>query len=249
MKTILKAILFSSAVFLGACDPDPSTNNPNPTESEKGYIKGVVKDTKGNPIQGASITIDNTMIYNSNLLSTTDSKGEYKVKLSGSFTWAAYAEFEKEYNGKKYKFDLHPETNEAFTSDGGIRNFQWKLKGEKPDDLGLYGAMIQLESEIGSPIFAEDVTFQLVPDGPLVDGSEGTSLTMKGGAPYSPSYFKLMDIPLGRYKVKATYEGRQLTLKNGITKEEGKELTLNFEREINLTGLWCQNCAIIEYQD
>jgi hypothetical protein len=243
--SLLKILLL---ITLAGCHPDDENDNPDPTENEKGYVQGVVKDTKGNPIQGASITIDNTLIYNSNLLSTTNSKGEYKVKLSGSFTWAAYAEFDKQYNGKKYTFDLDPENNEEFTSDGGVRNFQWKLKGEKPEGGGLYGSMIQLQSEFGSPILAEDVTFQLTPEGPLVDGSTGTTLTMKGGAPHSPAYFKLMDIPLGRYKVKATYEGQQLTLKNLITNEEGKELILNFEPEINLTGLWCQNCALIQYE-
>jgi hypothetical protein len=249
MKKRIFQTLFLIPLFIFiACHPDDNSENPSPQEEEKGYIKGIVKDTKGEAIKGADIVIDNTMIYNSNLLTTTDSKGQYKLKLSGSFTWAAYAEFDKEYNGKTYTFDLHPDNADEFTSDGGVRNFQWKLTGNKPGGTGLYGSMIELQSVFGSPILAEDVTFQLTPDGPLVDGSSGTTITMNGGAPHSPSYFKLMDIPLGRYKVKALYQNKLLTLKNLITNEKGNELTLNFEPEINLTGLWCENCALIEYE-
>jgi hypothetical protein len=235
-----------SIIILTAChkNDDKVDNGSN----EKGYVTGAVTDTKGNAIAGAEIVIDNTLIYNSNLVTTSDANGKYKVKLSGAFTWMAYATMHKSYNGKTYKFDLHSEKDEGFTSDGAVRNFSWKLSGSKPGSTATYGAMVQLESEIGSPIMAEDVDFILTPAGPLIDGSAGQSLTLRGGLPRSSTYFKLADIPLGRYTMKARYSGQYLTLVNTLTNETGKDLVLNFEPEINIAGGYCKNCAIVRYK-
>jgi hypothetical protein len=245
--SLLTLTLGAGITITMACskkDPDASGGS-----NEKGYVTGIVKDTKGAPIKGAEIVIDNTMIYNSNLITNSGENGAYKVKLSGAFTWRAYATMQKTYNGKTYSFDLHPEVDEAFTSDGGVRNFSWKLRGQKPhNSAGFYGCMIQLDNAFGSTIMADDVNFTLTPDGPLVDGSAGQTLTLTGGAPQSPGYFKLLDIPLGRYKIKASYNGQNLHLKNELTNETGTELTLNFEPNINLTGLYCNNCAAIQYE-
>ena len=215
----------------------------------KGYVTGTVTDTQGKPIAGAEVVIDNTMIYNSNLLTNSDAAGKYKVKLNGAFTWLASATFRKNYNGRNYKFHLQPDNTDGFTSDGAVRNFTWKLTGQRPESSSsFYGSWIQLQSAIGSDILAEDVDFILTPDGPLVDGSTGQAITKRGGAPQTYSYFKLMDIPLGRYKVKARHQGTYLTLKNLINNESGTEITLNFEPEIVLTGLVCDNCAVLEYK-
>lgn len=249
-KFASRVTLFLALTSLVACGEDDGEEGSTLAE-EKGYIKGVIIDPQGRPVQGADIVIDNTLIYNSNLLSKTDAAGTYRVQLSGNFTWKAYASFDKLYNGKTYTFDLHPENNEAFTSDGGIRNFQWKLMGQKAgtsSSPSYYGSTIQLRPAIGSPTLSENITFTLTPVGPLVDGSTGQTLNLKSGAPQTPGYLKLLDIPLGRYLVKATYQGRQLPLKNNITNATGTELTLDFEPEINRTGGWCENCASIEYE-
>lgn len=228
---------------LTACHKDDDDGNN--TGDENGYVTGVVTDTKGQPISGAEVVVDNTLIYNSNLLTVSDANGKYKVKLSGSFTWMAYATMTKSYNGKTYKYDLYPEKNEGFTSDGAVRNFSWKIAGNKPGSTGTYGATIQLQSAIGSPIMAEDVDFTLTPDGPLIDGTTGQTLTLRGGPPRSTGYFKLIDIPLGRYKVKAKYNGQFLKLLNTTTNQSGIEVVLNFEPEISGH---CNNCAVIQYE-
>ncbi|WP_127130644.1 carboxypeptidase-like regulatory domain-containing protein [Pseudoflavitalea rhizosphaerae] len=232
-------------LILACSNKDSDESN----SGNKGYVTGAITDTQGKPIAGAEVVIDNTMIYNSNLLANSDAAGKYKVKLNGHFTWSASATFSKNYNGKNYKFHLQPDNNDGFTSDGAVRNFSWKLTGQRPEsNTSFYGSWIQLQSEIGSDILAENVDFILTPDGPLVDGSTGQTITKRGGAPQTYSYFKLMDIPLGRYKVKARYQGNYLTLKNLINNESGTEITLNFEPEIVLTGLVCDNCAVIEYK-
>lgn len=226
-----------------------SNKDSGDDSGNKGYVTGAITDTQGKPIAGAEVVIDNTMIYNSNLLTNSDAEGKYKVKLNGHFTWAAYATFKKKYNGKNYKFHLHPDDENSFTSDGAVRNFSWKLTGQRPEsNTSFYGSWIQLQAAFGSDVLAENVDFILTPDGPLVDGSTGQAITKRGGAPQTYSYFKLMDIPLGRYKVKARYNGAYLTLKNLINNESGTEITLNFEPEIVLTGLVCDNCAVLEYK-
>jgi hypothetical protein len=233
-----------SIIILAACHKNDA--NADSGSNEKGYVTGVVTDTKGNAIAGAEIVIDNTLIYNSNLLTVTDANGKYKVKLSGSFTWMAYATMNKSYNGKTYNYDLHPEKDEGFTSDGAVRNFSWKIAGNKPGSTGTYGAMIQLQSAFGSPIMAEDVDFILTPSGPLIDGSTGQTLTLRSGPPRSSTYFQLADIPLGRYTMKAKYNGQNLQLLNTITNEKGTELTINFEPQA--PGGYCRNCTIIQYE-
>lgn len=243
---VVPFLILAGLFLLLACSKSDKSGNDG--EAEKGYVTGSVTDTKGNPLPGAALVIDNTLIYNSNLLTTSNNEGKYKVKLSGAFTWVATASFEKNYNGKKYTFKLHPETDEAFTSDGGVRNFSWKLSGQRPESASaFYGAYIQLQSTIGSVILAEDVDFTLTPSGPLVDGSNGVAITKRGGAPRTDAYFKLMDIPLGRYILTARYQGQDLQLKNLMTNESGKTLTLNFEPRIDLAGAYCSNCALIEY--
>lgn len=243
---VVPALVLSGIILLLACSKSNKSEN---NEEEKGYVTGTVTDTQGKPLAGAALVIDNTLIYNSNLLTTSNSEGKYKVKLSGAFTWLATASFEKTYNGKKYTFKLHPESNEAFTSDGAVRNFSWKLSGQRPESgSAFYGAYIQLQSPIGSPILAEDVDFTLTPSGPLADGSTGAAISKRGGAPRTDAYFKLVDIPLGRYIVTARYQGQDLQLKNLMTNERSKTLTLNFEPRIDLAGAYCSNCAILEFE-
>ncbi|MBO9636516.1 MAG: carboxypeptidase regulatory-like domain-containing protein, partial [Chitinophagaceae bacterium] len=183
---VLSACIAGSLLLILACSNKETDDGP-----EKGYATGTVTDTQGKPIAGAEVVIDNTMIYNSNLLTNSDAQGRYKVKLNGNFTWAASASFKKNYNGKKYQFQLASDNDNGFTSDGAVRNFSWKLTGQRPESSSsFYGSWIQLQSSFGSTIPAEEVDFILSPDGPLVDGSTGQAITKRGGAPQTYSYYK-----------------------------------------------------------
>lgn len=218
------------------------------SDKSGGQLTGKVTDTQGKPIAGAEIIADNTVIYNSNVLGNSNNDGNFSLKLFGNFTWMAHAQISKTYNNKKYTFRLHPDNAEAFTSGGAVRNFSWKLRGPSYEGTNMfYGSMIQLQNVIGDYTLAEEVDFTLTPVGTLVDGSTGQTITMRGGEPRTDAYYKLMDIPLGRYKLTAKHEGRVLQLMNYITNQTGTELTLDFEPAINVPGTVCNNCAIIEY--
>lgn len=170
---------------------------------ETGYVKGKITDTQGRPLKNVEILIDNTIIYNSYLQSTSDANGNYRIKLTTG-AWMAYAIMSKTFNGKTYNLYLDPETVSGFGIEGGIRNFQWKLTGSKRGNLtGTYGGSILLNRAIGSTLFdSENIEYTLTPVGNLIDGSNGEVLVLHEDA----NYPKLADVPIGRYTITAVYK-------------------------------------------
>lgn len=209
---IKNIILLSLAALLSltacSCKKDPE-------KAENGYATGKVTDTQGNPIAGVEVAIENTLTgYHSSANGVTDSKGFYKIKVSNVGTFHASAYLTKEFNGKQYKLALHSEDNDPFGNEGAVRNFQWKLSGQKPVITeGYYGATIEIHNEPGYYIDQEDIIFTLTPAGKLIDGSTGSILTLRSGQPQTPEYGYVVDIPLGKYTVSATYNGTPLKLK------------------------------------
>ncbi|HYC28833.1 MAG TPA: carboxypeptidase-like regulatory domain-containing protein [Chitinophagaceae bacterium] len=202
----LLAMLFLTA----SCKKDSKneeTGGGDPGTVTKGYVKGKVTDTQGQPVKGVSIIIDNTLIPNSNLVGVTGDDGTYSIRLT-NFTWQAYAEKNISYNGQTYKIHFHPDNNDGFNQEGAIRNFQWKLTGEKPDQLGYYGGTIMIDKHILSEVYdSENIEFTLTPNGPLIDGSAGQVIKARMGQPATATYGKLVDIPIGRYTMTASYQG------------------------------------------
>ncbi len=88
-KTIWACAAGFVLLMLACSNKDGDEGN----SGHKGYVTGNITDTQGKPIAGAEVVIDNTMIYNSNLLTNSDAAGKYKVKLNGHFTWSASATF------------------------------------------------------------------------------------------------------------------------------------------------------------
>jgi hypothetical protein len=210
---------------------------------EKGFVKGTVTDAAGNPLAGVKIIVDHGIFYNSNLSATTDAGGNYRIKLpTGS--WYAFAQMRKTYNGRTYEFYLEPDSYEGFGGEGAVRNFVWKLAGEKQEPLaaGFFGGLLTIDKAVGGEIIeAEEIEFTLKPAGKLIDGSEGKTLTVR-----SRDGYKLEDIPIGRYDVSARYRGRAVGLRNWNTDEEYvKTLQIDFEPKI---AAQCDNCVKLEYK-
>jgi hypothetical protein len=220
-------------------------------EPEKGYATGKVTNADGTPFAGVKIVVDNTMIYNSYVATTTDAKGLYKVKLPSVGTFLTTAFIEKTYNGKKYKLDFHPDNIDEFSIDGAVRNFSFKLTGRRADGLGYYGGTINIDKDITSQIYdSENIEFTLVPVGTLIDGSQGQTLKLKHGAPNTENYGKLVDVPIGRYNVSAEYISgttrKILKLQNRVTNGPfSNTLQIDFEPEIT----WGFNIAVIGYKE
>jgi hypothetical protein len=221
--------------------------------AEIGYVSGRVVDTQGKPIRGAEVVIDNTMIYNSSLVVSTDANGNYKVKLPKVGTFAASASIKRQFNGKVYTLSLHPDNDEILSVDGGVRNFEWKLTGAMGSQMqGHYGGSVSVNKYILSGIYdSENIEFTLVPKGTLIDGSTGKTLIMKHGKPHTLDYGYLRDIPLGRYQITAKYKGngQSLPLKIGGQFDEYNEFQTSYQLDFEPETIWGDNLAIIQYSE
>ena len=132
----------------------------------------------------------------------TGKDGTYRVEVTKG-SWHVTATISRDYNGHKYRIDLHPKAAEDFGgADGGVRDFVWALTGDRPDGLGGYGEKVVAYAPLGDFTFEpRDVELTLTPAGPLVNGSKGRALT--GKLVHTPDGDAVKDVPLGRYTITA----------------------------------------------
>jgi hypothetical protein len=219
---------------------------------EKGALVGRITDMQGNPLPNILVYAGQSPYASTGQMGTSNANGRYKVPLrTGS--WRAYAFLEREYNGRTYKIDLYPDTYDAFDGDGAVRNFQWRLTGEKPSGPGTcYGGSVQLAFDPGGghdDIHNVDVT--LTPVGPLIDGSAGQPLTRRSpDDPRGQYYSYLTDVPIGRYQVTARYRptGKALKVRNmdDFSLPYQDALTMDFWGNNSPRG--CTNCMAVQFE-
>ncbi|MGI5493613.1 carboxypeptidase-like regulatory domain-containing protein [Microtetraspora malaysiensis] len=185
---------------------------------EPGVLKGRVVDANGRPIQGALIVADNQMVYNSNLMAPTDADGYYRIQTPGPFTFHATGQVTRQMNGQEFATDLMPDDDNPFAGpSGAIRNFTLKLDGKKPGGQGHVGGMVIFYLNSTDPndpdsfLQDEGVTLTLRPEGPLLDGSAGETITRKAERGGDGS--GLYGVPIARYRISADYQGRPLRVK------------------------------------
>lgn len=196
----------------GSSNGDENNGGDN-TPGAAFVASGSVVDTQGKPLPNVEIVVDNQVLSDSYETGTTDDNGRYRIELpSTAATWHVSATHSVEYHGRTYSFPLHPNDDSAFAGNtGGVRNFEWKLSGKRPDN-GFYGAFVVGYTEPGDFSFdVRDVELTLVPDGPLVDGSRGETVSGKFVSTGDGDAVK--DIPLGRYAISAKIEGTPLGIR------------------------------------
>ena len=199
-KNITAPALLAALILatLSACNADRG----DASRPESGYATGTVVDTRGDPIAGAKILLDNTVFHASYINGSTADDGTYRLKVQPG-AWRAYASIKRDYNGRTYALELHPDSVDSFDDGGAVRNFTWTLEGRKPDsEWGYYGGLVKVFNETGF-YEMENVEITLAPDGPLIDGSEGSTLVLRSGDNYWRQLAYLEDIPIGRYAVTA----------------------------------------------
>jgi hypothetical protein len=135
-------------------------------------MSGVVRNSAGEPLEGAGVFAGHTVYYNTNALGVTDAQGRYRVSVrEPAGSWHAGAQIKRSYNGQSYTFDLQPDNTEPFQgSQGAIRNFNWRLTGDRPGG-GKYGATLTVYADFFDPElldWLEDIELTLTPSGPLV---------------------------------------------------------------------------------
>lgn len=239
MATIFKSQMMLIGMILLSY-VTPSCSNENDETTTEGYLTGTIKNQSGEPLNGVKVIVDHSIFFNSNITSTTDKDGKYQIKIpTGS--WFAFAQHRVEYNGEIYSFYLHPDNTSGFGAEGGVRNFQWKLTGKMPQPLsGNYGGLVTIDHFPGIFIDDSKIDFNFTPVGPLIDGSTGDVLHLR-----TNDGSNINDIPIGRYRVTATYEGKPLKFRRWNSDETFVEsYLLNFEPQIPAQ---CDNCAKLEY--
>lgn len=208
-------VIIASIVLMAACSKESTAGSQN--ETMPGVVKGWVVDTRGKGIANAKVVIEHTVLYGKYVYATTDANGYYKTTVPDG-SWHAKVQIQRSLLDKTYNFELTADINDAFAgSTGAVRNFSWKLSGAKPNGSGFYGSYIAVYNEPGADVNMADVEVTLIPEGPLVDGSMGSTIVKKltdiGGGQDG-----ICDVPIGIYNIKArntaTGQPFQIRLRN-----------------------------------
>lgn len=211
MIEMRKSLALLAALMLPGLPACSGHGASDGAEAEHGYATGKVVDARGAPVAGAKILLDNSVFYASYIRGSSGEDGRYRIRVQPG-AWTAHASLQREYNGKTYTLELHPDQVDSFDETGAVRNFSWKLEGRTPGDpYGYYGGFIQLSPDIGFDGDLDDVELTLVPSGPLIDGSEGKTLRLRRGDHYWVDRHQVEDVPIGRYLVTAQLRDGQAT--------------------------------------
>ncbi|WP_022802339.1 carboxypeptidase-like regulatory domain-containing protein [Deinococcus ficus] len=208
------------------------------TPAQKGFITGTVVNEKGQPLPGVEIDVDNTLSYDSSLVTYTDAQGRYKVDVRKlPFTFQVYAKLKIKYGNTAVKVELVPNNPDAVAGvAGGVRDFVLKPKPVTSEDPYGNLACVFVERGIGEyDVDTAQVQVTLTPVGKLADGSAGTARTFKllpsGSGPVIPN------IMWGTYKVTATLNGKPLEIRRRTspnTFQWSTSFTGGFVRDYNI---------------
>ena len=226
MKKVMLVVvtLFLMSSSFTACKKEvKQTDQP---QGQSGIVTGKVTDSRGNAIAGVKVVIEHTVLYASYVYATTDNNGNYKavVPAEPAGSWTAKAQVEKTAYGKHYTFDLVPENTDPITKEhGAVRNFTWKLTGQRAGTNGFYGAHVDLY-QFGTDVPMDKVKLVFTPFGgesTLIDGSHAVPL--ERNVEDVAGTFMAKDVPVGKYTVKAVYESKKLLLDNRHDEGEPEE--------------------------
>jgi Carboxypeptidase regulatory-like domain len=178
-------------------------------------VSGIVLDTKGKPLKGASVQLRIDFVYGQASV-TTDANGRYLFKDLLKGTYRAEASIEKKYATTTVCQRLampNPNDYDSFSVSQGVeRNFRWQLTGRVGREQSYFGATILIYNITSDPFddTSSAVEFTLTPTANLFDGSKAEVIVKQAPLEYPSSDDGLYDLPLGMYKLKAV-----LIAKNG----------------------------------
>lgn len=220
-------MLFLCSNFLEACSKkDIDKDIPGGPGTKKGIVSGVVTDAKNLPLKDARVTVEHTVWYNSYLFASSDMEGKYQASLPDdpAGDWTATAQLIKTAYGQTYKFDLEPDKTDAFNkASGAVRNFTWKLSGQRRGNTGYYGAHVDLYP-FGADVDMAKVKLSFTPfpgETTLIDGTPAASFERP--VEEVAGTFMVKDVPIGKYTIKAVYAGKKLLLNNRHMDDSNEE--------------------------
>lgn len=230
LKTTLLVLVLLMALLLSGCAGGGSSDNsggssqptavPPTARPQANVISGMAVDTQGTPLQGVDIFINGITaagdtghydVY-------TDASGMYSVMVAPG-NYYVYAFSTVTYENARWSLPLDPTdgSNQMVDPSNGItKDFLWKLSGQVPGGDGthytdFYGAATTLNLSVLSSVPAGSTfAFTLTPNGSLIDGSQGQTITIQrtveqintpyGGVPLDQTGY-LEDIPIGDYTI------------------------------------------------
>ena len=261
---------------LGPGAPSDGPSKPSLVEPEPDgpMVFGHVRTADGRPVVGAEISVVGTLDQNGEYVAykpVTDAQGRYQASvLPGDFSLSGA--YTTDYLGQRYTFGLAPETgtgDETFPiRDTALeQNFIWKISGRRPgtegsgdlgtaffggrahflmaDVHGLHQQDTHFADEFGSGFEAK---VELIPDGPLIDGSTGTTYTSSHMVSMpNQAEWRDVDIPVGQYRVQVTVvraDGSTKVLdvvgvapdQTGLARRQPPPVYLTFEPEPSSVG-------------
>jgi len=222
----------------------PPAEQPTP-QPEIGVVTGVARDGRGQPIADALVEVK--MVFNPNVVTArTGADGGYVVRgLPPALSHQVKAWTQVAYRGRQYCVRLGMPTDadyDAFVPGSTVvRDFRWLLTGRIPDaPSNVFGAGVDVDTwDVGGIRIGDQIEVQFTPQGPLVDGSAGSTLTRV--ARFGSS-LAINDIPHGAYTVAATLvqENVRTPLKVGRAGFGGEmAATTTVEWEPEIPGAAC----------
>lgn len=218
---------FICSSILTACSKNGSdVNTSGGVEIKNGVVSGMITDVKNLPVRDARITVEHTVWYNSYLSASSDHEGKYRVSLPDdpAGDWTAKSQLTRTAYGQTYKFDLEPDKTGAFNkTNGAVRNFTWKLSGQRPEGTGYYGAHVDLYP-FGTDVDITKVKLLFTPfpgETNLIDGT--IAVSFERPVEDVAGTFMAKDIPIGKYIIKAVYADRKLLLNNRHSDDYNEE--------------------------
>ena len=192
--------------------------------TQTGTVSGKVTDAAGKPMAGVKVTAEHTVWHSTYAIAETNQNGHYKIVLPDhpAGNWTVKSQCSKVAYDQTYVFDLDGNTAPVAATGEAVRNFTWKLSGPKNTGNGFYGAHVDLYA-FGVEVPLEEIKLVFTPvESTLIDGSLANTIERK--VEDIAGTYRVKDIPIGKYSVKAVYAGKTFLLDNRH-KDDSPEVT------------------------
>ena len=202
-----------------------------------GRVRGYVKDWSGKPLAGAELGVRASYLagYYSGAQGKTDQNGYYEFVVPKGSAHFYNAGYQIAWGDGLAAVSLHPadgKLDSFVTFDGAVENFvllpygitsRENLQENAHLPSTFYGGAIFLSwygveaNDNNAPAFAvrqgSAIEIVLTPEGNMLDGKPGRTIVIKKTAGISGA-FRIHNIPLGRYRLKITANGRPLKMQD-----------------------------------